>query len=476
MENLRGMPLPIEAAGDVNSSAFALLCGLQANILQAHQCPYAFHLFLHFSDGAPARALLKRLVDDGETPITRASDQFQHRQRRKADVTYVAPVLLTVALSCEGYRLMGIDDRLIPADPAFRTGMQLRASAWLGDAPGLSRWEPYFRQRGEDRRFRPEAAIHAMITLAGTDLPMLQGRRIAVDSLLAASGVRTVGSEFGQQLYNADGRPIEHFGFVDSVSNPIFLDDRARRGQAWDAAAPLGVVLERCPGGAEVDHGSYVAFRKLEQNVRQFADMRQALASSLGTSEEVAAALVVGRSQDGSPLVSRMQGSTGDNDFDYRDDMSGVRCPYAAHVRKMNPRGSSSGRPGERVQMVQSEQRHLIARRGITYGTRSEQRDGGGAPADRPEGGVGLLFVCYQSSITDQFEHLQRVWANATTFPPVGLPHAGRDLLIGAGDEPFAARFADLGANLVRRVIPTCVVPKGGEYFFAPSVAFFERL
>lgn len=473
MSNFLDVPLAAEAAAETDSAASRLLKGLQANILQSHQSPFAFHLFLHFRVGASARTCLKRLA---ARALTRAATQLIHRQARKADAEFVAPTMLTVALSCEGYHQLGIAESLIPADAAFRTGMELRAESWLGDPPGLSTWETYLHQRQADRQFRAGAAIHAMITLAGNDLNALQTQRSDVETLLAEGEISIVGAELGQQLFNAKGQPIEHFGYVDSISNPVFLDSRSRRGTVWDAAAPLRVVLTPCPGGAETDLGSYVVFRKLEQNVRKFADMEQALAQTLGMPVDHAGAMAVGRLKNGSPLAPTPAASSDHNDFDFAGDTKGVKCPFAAHVRKMNPRGSSSGQPTERIQMLRSEQRHLVARRGITYGTRSDQRDAEGAPLDRPEGGVGLLFVCYQSSIEAQFEHLQGVWANPTTFPPVGLPRAGRDMLIGTGERPFPARFEVPGGNVTRHELPSCVVPKGGEYFFAPSVAFFERL
>ncbi|QMS90527.1 Dyp-type peroxidase [Nostoc edaphicum CCNP1411] len=33
-----------------------------------------------------------------------------------------------------------------------------------------------------------------------------------------------------------------------------------------------------------------------------------------------------------------------------------------------------------------------------------------------PTGGVGLLFMCYQSDIWEQFEFIQRFWSNNPTF------------------------------------------------------------
>lgn len=57
---------------------------------------------------------------------------------------------------------------------------------------------------------------------------------------------------------------------------------------------------------------------------------------------ELAGALLVGRFEDGTPVT--FQGADGlddpvPNNFDYRGDMAGARCPFFAHIRKTNPRG-----------------------------------------------------------------------------------------------------------------------------------------
>ena len=92
-------------------------------------------------------------------------------------------------------------------------------------------------------------------------------------------------------------------------------------------------------------YGSYLVFRKLEQNVRGFQDQLDELAKALqlqGHDRQRAEALVMGRFRDGTPVV--LQATPGQHDpvpnnFDFADDALGLKCPFQAHIRRMNPRG-----------------------------------------------------------------------------------------------------------------------------------------
>jgi hypothetical protein len=82
------------------------------------------------------------------------------------------------------------------------------------------------------------------------------------------------------------------------------------------------------------------------------------------------------------------------NDFKFKaKDQSA--CPFAAHIRKMNPRGDlqESG-------IVD----HMILRRGIPFGPEvsDEEKSSHTTTQER-----GLLFVCYQSSLSSGFSFLQ---------------------------------------------------------------------
>ena len=80
--------------------------------------------------------------------------------------------------------------------------------------------------------------------------------------------------ERGNALRTDEGEGIEHFGYVDGRSQPIFFStDLPEEGNIdrWDPSEPLRLVL--VPDKSVPDEnsfGSYFVFRKLEQDVLRF--------------------------------------------------------------------------------------------------------------------------------------------------------------------------------------------------------------
>jgi Dyp-type peroxidase family len=277
-------------------------------------------------------------------------------------------------------------------------------------------------------------------------------------------------------LWEEHGRPvaaghrnIEHFGYVDGVSQPLFLteDIDAERANGatefWDPAFPLGQVLVAEPSAPATRFGSYLVFRKLEQNVQLFKSQEELMACRLGLSEkdgERAGAMLVGRFEDGTPVTLEGEAGLGaTNDFTYEGD-SGLKCPHYAHVRKVNSR-----RPVAR--------RHLMARRGQTYGVRIDEIEGEDVALDeRPTGGVGLLFMAFNSSLREQFEYTQKRFANHSTRTSAADP------LIGQGPRQELISPLKWGEPKTKatNAIAQAVTMKGGEYFFMPSLPFLRDL
>jgi deferrochelatase/peroxidase EfeB len=144
-----------------------------------------------------------------------------------------------------------------------------------------------------------------------------------------------------------------------------------------------------------------------------------------------------------------------------RMDGDGLVCPLAAHIRKVNPRDDGTDIGGSARSL-----RRRILRRGVTYGP--AYRPGEKRRVDR-----GLLFLCYQRSISEQFEFIWRVWANKTDTPRA---LAGIDPIIGQNGD---GKPADRKMNIViahDRSVPVSVTERfiittGAAYLFAPSIA-----
>ena len=101
-----------------------------------------------------------------------------------------------------------------------------------------------------------------------------------------------------------------------------------------------------------------------------------------------------------------------------------------------------------------------------------------GEPGQAP---VGLLFMCFQSDIGQQFELIQNNWCNFPHFP---MRRTGKDPLVGqrnSWDHSEGQRWSPVPADIeqeqpVTFAFPDCVRMRGGEYFFAPSPSFLLGL
>jgi Dyp-type peroxidase family len=292
-------------------------------------------------------------------------------------------------------------------------------------------------------------------------------------------------------MKNSNGDGIEHFGYVDGRSQPLLLVEDIKKEatnknggiDVWDPTFPLKQVLVKCPGGLlkDLSFGSYFVFRKLEQNVKGFKEKEKAIAVQLGLSEEdaeLAGAMIVGRFENGVPVILQPTDKLKDpvrNNFDFSNDTQGNKCPFHSHIRKTNPRGDSVREFGV---TLEEERSHIMARRGITYGARNAEIDAEGQIIelkDKPIGGVGLLFMAYQSDIANQFEFTQISWANNPKFVK---DNAGIDPVIGQGENPTSQQQAVKWGEDTKKTIDFqgFVSMKGGEYFFAPSISFLKNI
>jgi deferrochelatase/peroxidase EfeB len=230
--------------------------------------------------------------------------------------------------------------------------------------------------------------------------------------------------------------------------------------------APLDLAL--VPEGVPDRYGTFVVMRKLLQDVDGWKQAVETVTSRRTggsvTPDEIAltGAMAVGRFQDGTPVVSHGSPIAADdpeNDFTYSEDPFGARCPAYAHIRKTNPRS------GAKFESLEQERRHRIARRGMPL-------------VDDAGDAIGLMFVCLQSDIAQQFEFIERVWAGSPDFPFSGT---GRDLIAGrrgaAGPPDVDRRWpAHWGAGGSRIPFGQFVQFAGGAYLYAPSMAALREI
>ncbi len=458
------------AAGD----DAAMLDHLQPNILKPHTREFLSILFLKFSNGPGGRAFLRDIA----TLMKSAKAHLQETKAFKASGT-PGSAYVGVGLTAAGYAALGIAP--VPADTAFKGSMQ--STAALND-PAVATWDAHFRKKAD---------LHAIVLIG--DMSM-EGKsnmhdKIAV-KINAATGVSVLGTQDGMGQHNANAQGIEHFGYVDGRSQPLFFEEDilgeedGTDGIAnWSPRFPLGqaIVADTAAPNPALHFGSYLVFRKLEQNVRRFKDMEEKFASRLKIEDdERAGGMLVGRFEDGTAVT--LQSSEGmhspvPNNFNYDSDTRGGKCPFLGHIRKTNPRGS-----GGFNQTAAQERAHLMPRRGQTYGVRTDNPNDG-LLDNKPTGNVGLLFMAFNADIRNQFEFTQIQWANNPAFPQVkaGVPQPGVDPVIGQtpGDAArpsmtAAKEWGDPGSLKTVSPVPRTVTMKGGEYFFMPSLAMLRAL
>jgi len=406
--------LPVDAAPlydrhDVQGGIIGSYAGVSHGVL----------LMFAFDDSAAGAALLQRLIPMVTTDAAAAS-------LKPRDVA------ANVALTYEGLRALGLSERQLAwFAPEFREGMEVRASM-LGDfrTNHPRRWRLPLRHSesapGASQQVEL-SAVHLVVQLRIAaresdhhELPHPLPERIDALTLDPATGqpfdgLRLLAVQPMHRQLNAENQIVEHFGFVDGSSDPVI--DPAMAGTTYANLTHLGEYLLGYPNDADpapqaasqadaerlafLRNGSFLVVRKLRQDVPALLNAVRSAADAAQLDPELILAKMMGRWQDGRPLVA--PGTV--NDFDYSDDKDGSRCPFHAHVRRANPRTPVGG-------MLQSDpgrRRPRVLRRGMSYGPRyAGPQPGPGEQAKDDGAERGLVFMAYNASISEQFEVIQR--------------------------------------------------------------------
>lgn len=434
------------------------LADIQGNILRPYGFRYGGYLFVAVRHPVAGRAWLDQV---------------------RARVTSAAPwaggakpeATLNLAVSAAGLRCLGVPAALVATfGDAFREGMSARAPA-LGDI-GCSAPEEW------DEGLKGDLHVVVMVHGATRDVALvrLKSLRKQVD---AAPGVDLVDTLDCAGLdYDR-----EHFGFGDGFGQP------AVEGSGHDHMPGQGVPrwyggwrslkagefvlgypdedLEAPPQPAAAlgVNGSYMVLRKLAQDVRAFRRFVREAAGEHGITEDRVAASIVGRWKDGTPLALSPDAPDGTiandrrriNDFGYRHDPDGARCPVGSHIRRVHPRDGLDAQG--RLTL-----RHRMIRRGMPYGDPYRK----GENEDDPR---GLAFVCYVADIERQFEDVQRQWCNDGD---IGHMRTDRDFLSPRprqhGDPPNVLTIAGRKPVFLQQPHEPFVTLNGGGYFFAPGL------
>ncbi|CAA7264490.1 unnamed protein product [Cyclocybe aegerita] len=421
---------------------------------------------------------------DGVLEDRKAIDKHK-RQQGGGWKPHLIPIAgVNVSFSHFGFQKLGIDDAKL-IDTAFLTGQRIDAGANLGDkgtgtGPNfVPDWEEPFKQE-----------IHGVFIIAGESHPTVDKKIQHIEQIFGLGNASSIKKLIA---IRGDVRPgalsaHEHFGYLDGISNPSII--------GFDTNPPLGPAPIRAgaiilghDGDLNKDNrapwmvdGSFLAFRWLFQKVPEFDDFlnRNALQGPGMTRQQGAdllGARLVGRWKSGAPIDI----TPFDDDLEIAADPNRINnfhftaetnfqklCPFAAHVRKTLPRADLEFRGI-------SLEKNRIVRRGIQFGPEVTKQE---KVAKKTFHGRGLLFACYQSSLTDGFQFIQQSWANNPTFPPFETtPETpGLDPIIGQGPNRELSGYDPNDPSKVLKLDDLWVVPRGGEYFFSPSIKAMKDL
>ena len=457
--------LPETGIDPVNPGKYqGLLEDLQGNILKGHGREHSVHLFVQWKPGQiqGAKEWIQAFT---RTYVTSAKQQADEALRYKQE-GIAGTIFANVFFSRKGYEALEFEPFQVPKDQPFTMGMKnSQIRDFLGD-PEVKQWEVGYQNE-----------IHALILIADDHLLKLLQAVNQITAKLRQVAI-ILHREDGFILRNQAGQVIEHFGFVDGVSQPLFLKRDIVKAQTndsdfsqWDPRASLDILLVKDHNGKTEDsYGSYLVYRKLEQDVKAFRADQQKLAQTLNINNDLAGALVMGRFADGTPVTKSdipTYAVTPTNNFNYDADVDATKCPFHAHIRKTNPRGDTGrveSSPGF-DEALAVEKNHRIARRAISYGENDTNQ--------APQTGSGLLFLCFQANIENQFNFMQSRWANPDRFVQVGV---GTDPVIGQpeGTQKWPKKWGE--ADTQEYGFKLWAFMKGGEYFFAPSISFLTHL
>lgn len=482
------------AAGGLVPEALADIQGLVTSGFG--HLPCSAYLFLRVAEPAAGRNWLGGLLPDLTT-----SAPWPHR----ADGSVRKPAeTRCLALAAGGLRALGLTDGVLETFPLeFVEGADSpERSRILGDV-GPS--EPALWEVGG--RANPVDAILILNAVDRSSLERLTEREVARWETAGAGPV--VGREVGQVATH--GR--EHFGFRDGIAR---VELQRVHGQGiQDGEFVLGYANEYgyLPASPVVPaaedpfgklpespnphrrgfrdlgrHGTYLVYRKLEQDVAGFWGFMASESRRLKGSADPdfmiwLASKMVGRWPSGAPITLAPDrdepGLGARDDFGYAGrDASGLGCPLGSHIRRTHPRDHL--RPADPVESLHMTARHRLLRRGKPYGPTlfdpaclegATERAASVLVGLKDDGQRrGLHFLCLNASIRSQFEFVQQSWANHSQFS--GLTE-NRDPLIGSVD---ADRLGDAmeiprsSLNLRTAPLPGFVTVRGAGYFFLPGL------
>jgi Dyp-type peroxidase family len=419
---------------------------IQGNILAGFNTNFQVLVGLAYQEGADWQGIAQWLADRA-SDVTTVTEVRSQRESMKAMTE--SNELTWLCLSLSERVMANTQPDVLFSDDAFRRGMVRRAGPVLGDKTPPKDW----KVGGLNR------VIDVLLIVGSNNRPAAEARANQLVNSASPAGLLESCRETAARIED-----LEHFGFRDGISQPrVVGSDTNGEFEAGHFVygypkLPGGepIIVQNDPRGV-TRNGSLLVLRRLEQNVERFRSFCDAEANRIKAqwpelSSAQLQALLVGRWPLGALVSTSASTDPGqlpdENNFDFSDDGDGLRCPFGAHIRKVNPRNG----PKDVVDVPR------FLRRGIPFGPRFEEN---------PDAKRGLLFISFQTSIVDTFEFTTAKWMNVPEKPG---PHAGHDMLVGRSHTARSLTIkSPHGPISVSDGGQQWVMPTGGAYLFSPS-------
>jgi Dyp-type peroxidase family len=411
--------------------------------------------FLSFRSAASGRTWLSAIMEK----VHSAQSMRESLDKEKRWVT--------VAFTWNGLRALGVDEESLATFPEeFKQGMAARAET-LGDT-GVNHPDKW-----TDKTASPD--LHAIVILFARNEEERERCQAEHAKLIAQCDGVEVLSSLDLQAIPPFTHAHDHFGYRDRLSQPVIEGTGEEPTPGSGAPLKAGEFILGYPDeeGASAKlpqpevlsrNGSFMAYRRLEEQVGKFRAFLRANGNTLEEQELVAAKLM-GRWRSGAPLVLSPDkddpalgaDSQRNNNFNYKQmDPHGYAAPLGSHIRRMNPRDTAA-----------NMNRRRMIRRGATYGPPLPED----TLEDGKERGIAAFVIC--ASLIRQFEFAQNVWVNDKNFHELGNE---RDPIIGNQDGTLEFKIPKRPIRKKITGLPAFTTVRGGAYFFLPSLKALRHL
>jgi Dyp-type peroxidase family len=464
---------------------------------------YAAYLFLQFHDAVLAQRWLAAVGPN----ITSAKPWPTSASGEKLKPA----VVLNIAFTADGLVALGLPPNVLCTFPVeFQEGIaQEERSHILGDTEES---DPAAWELGG----RGQPTIHAVVIVHALSAEVLDDACGAQRALLAGMADGVVELPGSMQSGHRPEGGNEPFGFRDGIAQPAIAGisgEGVPTGEFilgytnhFDLVPPTPCVPPELDADALLPpldnpyhasqrwrdlgrNGSYVVYRKLQQDVAGFWQFMKRESARTAGAEDAGrmiwlASRFVGRWPSGAPLMlapAADDSRLGDrNDFLYRADAAGLSCPIGAHIRRSNPRDDVKPYPA--AESLSMSEAHRLLRRARVFGAslldptvlmHAASRGTAGALLELADDGRerGIHFFCVNASIRNQFEFVQQTWCNNPRF---GGLNDNKDPLVGdnnrTGEPSSRMTIPVVPLGIRTAALPRFVRVRAGAYLFMPSL------